>query len=174
MIYCTKCGAKHQDDDKFCRKCGIPLSKDADPDGKKYIYISRSLAKRCLSENWDMLLKHQEWCKKTYNEYEIHKYFYRAKHVVWIQFDPATGAYERVVVPSLGYPDPDDDYLTVDQRVSKTKELLSKTIRPGWNYCQLMVPTAEWQIEAYLDSPEDQSELGPTTPAMGGYQVRFV
>ena len=71
MIYCTKCGTQHQYDDKFCRKCGIPLSKDADPEGEKYIYIPRSLAKRCLSENWDILLRHQEWCKQTYDYPEI-------------------------------------------------------------------------------------------------------
>lgn len=59
-----------------------------------------------------------------------------------------------------------DDQIIIDEGLSQ--------IRPGWNYCRIMTPTAEWQIKAYLDRLEDQSEAGPTTPSMGGYQVRFV
>lgn len=164
MIFCTKCGTKHEDDDKFCRKCGIPLSKDADPDGKKYIYIPRSLAKRCLSENWDILCKHQEWCKKTYEYPAIYDYLFTPKHVVWIQFDPTTQRSERILITRQF--DEDNHNRMIDEGLSQ--------IKPGWNCCQIMMPTAEWQIEAYLDSTETEVGLGPTFRLMGGYQVRFV
>jgi zinc-ribbon domain len=164
MIFCTKCGTPHQEDDNFCKKCGSPLSKASSTSGEKIINIPRSLAKRCLGENLDILRKHQEWCKKTYDYPEIYKYLNWPKQVAWIQFDPTTGRCERILMTRRF--DEFDDSIMVDEGLSQ--------IKPGWHYCRIMMPTAEWQIEAYLDSPEDQGELGPTTPSMGGYQARFV
>ena len=156
MIFCTIDGTQHQDDDKFCKKCGNPLPKGSASGGEKIIHIPRYLAKRCLMENLDYRRDHQEWATKKYG----YPYAGRQKHSVWIQFNPATGECARLLVTRIF--DEFDDQLQVGEDLSQLK--------PGWHYYRMFDPTKEWEVDVYLDSPcEDMVELN-----QGEYKGRFV
>jgi hypothetical protein len=149
MVFCTKCGTQHQEDDNFCKKCGSPLPKASSTGGEKIINIPRYLAKRCLMENLDNYREHHEWRMKTYG---LSGYNVPLRKRVWIQFDPATEVCARLPA-------------TVSETLMD--EDLSQ-LKPGWHYFRIFTPTKEWEVEAYLDSPPGL-ELTD-----GEYKGRFV